>query len=166
MELIDEIWQELEGGYRIPYDVSVPLKRLEQTNDPETIRKIWAELWNELHHQGDVGLASYLAVPQLVRIGKSKNLFDCDLLGLCIVIEQQRHLGDNPPLPVEFQNYYDHGLEELKQFVLDNLNRDLDDSTYAFALAAFATCTGRTKLGKAIMELEDKSIMDQFLEQF
>jgi hypothetical protein len=57
-------------------------------------------------------------------------------------------------------------LKELKQFVLDNLNRDMDDTTFIVALAAFATCTGRTKLGKAIMELEDKNVMDEFLEQF
>ena len=166
MTLTDKIWQDLEGGYKIPYDASVPLRKLEQANDLETIKQILEELWNELHHQGDVGLASYLAVPQLVRIGKSKDLFDWNLLGLCSVIEQQRHLGDNPTLPPEFQEYYDQGLENLKQFVLDNLNRDLDDTTYITALATFATCTGRTKLGKAIMELEDKDIVDEFLQQF
>ena len=105
MELTDKIWQELEGGYRNLYDASNPLSQFENTNEPEIIKKIWEELWNELHHQGDVGIASYLAVPQLIRIGIKKDLFDWNLLGLCTVIEQQRHLGDNPDLPIEFQNY-------------------------------------------------------------
>ena len=166
MKLTDKIWSEFQGGYKVPYDVSVPLRQLEQTTDPETIKKIWEVLWNELHHQGDVGLASYLAVPQLVRIGKSKGLFDWNLLGLCNIIEQQRHLGDNPTLPSEFQGYYNQGLEDLKQFVLDNINSNLDDTTYTIALSTLATCTGRIKLGKAIMELEDNSIVDEFLEQF
>ena len=139
-------------------------RKLEQPNDPEIIEQVWKELWNELHHQGDVGLASYLALPQLVRIGKSKELFDWNLLGLCSIIEQQRHLESNPTLPPEFRDYYTKGLEELKQFVLYNLSRDLDDTTYIVALATLATCTGRTKLGKAIMELEDSDIAEEFLQ--
>lgn len=166
MELTDKIWQDLEGGYKIPYDVSIPLKELEQTDDAVIINKIWGELWENLHHQGDVGLASYLAVPQLARIGKAKQLFDWNLLGLCSVIEQQRHLGDNPALPSEFLDYYNSGLQELKQFVLANLNNELDDTTYTIALGTLATCAGRTELGKAIMELDDESIRDEFLSQF
>jgi hypothetical protein len=95
---------------------------LEETQDKEKIKIIFEELWNELHHQGDVGLASYLAVPQLVRIGKTKGLFDWNLLGLCSVIEQQRHLGQNPPLPTEYKDYYENGLMELKQFIVSNIS--------------------------------------------
>lgn len=166
MELTDKIWQELEGGHKAPFDASVPLRKLEQSNDPKTFKKIWEELWNQLHHQGDVGLASYLAVPQLVRVGKSKGLFDWNLLGICCVIEQQRHLGDNPTLPTEFQDYYNKGLGDLKQLALDYLGRDLDDTTYLIVLSTLATCSGRIKIGKAILELEDKDILDEFLEQF
>jgi hypothetical protein len=166
MELTDKIWKDLQGGYKIPYDVSIPLRKLEETKNPDAIKKVFEELWDELHHQGDVGLASYLALPQLVRICKSKDLYDLNLLGLCCVIEQQRHLGENPTLPIEFQNYYNQGLKDLKQFVLDNLDKDLDNITTTFSLSALATCSGQIKLGKAIMELEDNDILDEFLEQF
>ena len=166
MELTDNIWKTLEGGYKIPYDASILLRQLEVTSDTETITKIWEELWNELHHQGDVGLASYLSLPQLVTIGKLKGLYDWNLLGLCCVIEQQRHLGDNPKLPTEFADYYNKGLMDLKQFVLVNINGELDNSTYALSLATLATCNGQIELGKAIMELEDKDILDEFLTQF
>lgn len=113
MELTDKLWQELEGGYRISYDASIPLRQLEQTTDPIVIKNILDELWNELHHQGDVGLASYLSVPQLVRIARFKGLFNWSLLGLCSTIEQQRHLGPNPALPSEFADYYNQGLADL-----------------------------------------------------
>jgi hypothetical protein len=166
MKLTDKIWQDIDGGYKVPYDASVPLRLLEETCDPKIIKRIFEELWNELHHQGDVGLASYLALPQLVRIAKLKGLFDWNLLGICCVIEQQRHLGDNPNLPQEFQTYYEQGLVDLKQFVLSNLDRNLDDSTYTMALSVLATCTGQIKLGKAIMGLEDKNILNEFIEQF
>ena len=39
----DAIWQTLEGGYRVPYDASVPLRRLEEGQD------VWEELWQEDH---------------------------------------------------------------------------------------------------------------------
>lgn len=166
MDLTDNIWSQLEGGYKVPFDASVPLRKLGNSVDPDETNKIWDELWNELHHQGDVGIASYLSVPQIVRIGKSKEYFNWNLLGLCCVIEQQRHLGNNPPLPVEYCDYYNKGLEELRLYVLDNIEREFDDRTYNIALATLATCSGRIRLGKAIMELEDKDIMQEFLKQF
>ena len=121
MTLNDDLWKTLEGGYRTIYDVSTPLRQLEAAVDKEKIKEIFHELWDRLHHQGDVGVASYLALPQLVRIGKSKGLFDWNLLALCSVIEQQRHISYNPPLPAEFSEYYESGLKELKQFVLTNI---------------------------------------------
>jgi hypothetical protein len=57
-------------------------------------------------------------------------------------------------------------MEGLKKFVIANINREMDDTTYILALATLATCTGRHKLGKAIMQMDDKDIMHEFLEQF
>ena len=98
--------------------------------------------------------------------GKLKNIFDYNLLGLCIVIEQQRILESNPPLPTAFQSYYYEGLEDLCQYAIANIRKDLDEDTLTYALAAIATCKRRTKLGKAIMNLEDPDLLDEFLEQF
>ena len=65
MDLNDARWSELKGGYRIAYDPPPALAKLERdAGDAEA----WEELWNELHHQGDVGEASYASVPELVRI--------------------------------------------------------------------------------------------------
>ena len=163
--LNDPVWKTLEGGYKIPYDVAVPLKKLEQATDAKIIDTIWAELWDELHHQGDVGLASYLAVPQLARIAAKNNLYHWNVLGLCTVIEQQRHLANNPALPAEYQEYYKAGLEILKQFVIANINQPTDDTTFRTALSTLAVCAGQIKLSKAIAELED-DVLEEFLEQF
>src|SRR5918993_1241101 len=161
MKLDDPIWFEVEGGYRTPYNPSPVLHQLEVGRDSDRSAICFDELWGELHHQGDVGLASYLSVPQLVRIGIDKGLFDWNLLGLCSVIEQQRHLGNNPPLPTEFKNYYDNGLARLKQFIISNITRELDKETLRTALSALATCTGQIKLGKAILELDD-DVLEEF----
>jgi predicted transcriptional regulator len=60
LSLTEPIWRELEGGDRLPYDASKALARMESG---ESVRD---EFWNKLHHQGDVGVASYAAIPQLV----------------------------------------------------------------------------------------------------
>lgn len=165
MTLDDDIWKSLAGGYQTPYDASIALKKLEAAGTNDEMRPIFEELWNELHHQGDVGLASYLSLPQLVRIARTKNLFDWNILGLCAVIEQERHLHNNPELPKEFSDYYQNGLAELKSFLLSHLARPLDSETFRIACSALATVSGEIKLGKAIIELEDASL-DEFLEQF
>ena len=61
----DERWKHLMGGYKIPFDPRPSLRKLENQQDAASA---WEELREELHHQGDVGNASYAAVPELVRI--------------------------------------------------------------------------------------------------
>jgi hypothetical protein len=133
--LNDRLWKDLKGGYKTPYDASIPLRQLEQASKKNEIEKIYDELWNELHHQGDVGLASYLALPQLVRIARKKNLFDWNVLAICAAIEQQRHLGHNPTLPKEYTDCYQQGLTELKLFIVENIASVDDEITFRSALS-------------------------------
>ena len=149
----------------MPYDVSVPLRQLEKANSKKETDKIYEELWNELHHQGDVELASYLAIPQLINIARQKGLFDWNILALCATIEQQRHLGKNPPLPTEYLNYYENGLADLKNLIIRNLDSVNDEITLRAALSALAACNRQIKLSKAIIELSD-DVLDEFLEQY
>ena len=166
MDLQDKAWKKVNGGRKTLYDASVPLQRMEQTNDPAQVAKIWQELWDNLHHQGNVGIASYLALPQLVRIAKEKKMIDWNLFGLCSLIEQQRHERDNPDLPAVFQQYYQEGLTELSKLALESLKTDQEDDTmFVTALAVIATSSGRTRLGKAILQLEDEELMEEFLEK-
>ena len=55
----EDLWSNLTGGYRTPFDPRPLLAELEIGQDPHTT---WDKLWEELHHQGDVGDASYAAV--------------------------------------------------------------------------------------------------------
>lgn len=165
MNLQDKAWQKVNGGNKTPYDASVPLQRMEQANDPGQIAKIWEELWANLHHQGHVGIASYLALPQLVRIAKGKGMIDWNLFGLCSLIEQQRHEKNNPDLPAAYQQYYQDGLTELSNLALESLKKEQEDDTmFVTALAVIATSSGRTRLGKAILQLEDEELLEEFLD--
>ena len=51
LPLDDLRWQKYKGGYRVRYDASPALKRLLSHGSDKAI---WAELWGELHHQGDL----------------------------------------------------------------------------------------------------------------
>lgn len=80
----DPRWDDLEGGYRIEYDPRPALLTLEDSpDDPDA----WAELWEELHHQGDVGEASYAAVPYLAALAE---------LGTLAVVDARE--ASNPPV--------------------------------------------------------------------
>ncbi len=110
MELDDERWSELHGGYRIPYDPRQALLALQQGSDVEAA---WNELWNELHHQGDVGEASYAAVPPLVRIHAERALPDWNTYALIAVIEDVRRNAGNPAMPPWLSEAYDSALRDL-----------------------------------------------------
>jgi hypothetical protein len=74
MDLNDPRWKSMEGGYRPHYDPRPALETLSQ--DPGSAAA-WDELLNELHHQGDVGHASYAALPVLVDIHCQVSRLDC-----------------------------------------------------------------------------------------
>jgi len=60
---VERDWGELNDGYGAPYD---PRPAIAKLRAEPLDQAAWGELWNELHHQGDVGAASYAAVPLLV----------------------------------------------------------------------------------------------------
>ena len=166
IDLSNEVWKQVNGGYRVPYDASIPIQKLEASQDADEIKAIWQELWNELHHQGDVDIASYLALPQIIRIAKRKTLDPVEVLSICGTIEQQRHLGQNPELPTQFNSYYQQGLESLKQYALALLKDGIKGDAQTLALSTIATCSGRVRLGKALLELCDEYVLEEFLNQF
>lgn len=164
--LIDSRWKEFEGGYRIPYDASAPLKRLEQATTDVEVNAVFSELWDELHHQGDVGLASYLSVPHLIRIAKERNLYDWNVFGLVTIIEIQRH-KNNPKLPVEYEDSYLKSIQkELPDLVKEVINNNWDVTMASTILSALAVSKGHIELADAILKMEGESLVKEFLENY
>ncbi|MDX1940510.1 MAG: hypothetical protein SFU99_08160 [Saprospiraceae bacterium] len=161
LNLDDPIWKTFNGGYRIPYDASLPLRKLETINDENEINKILRELWQELHHQGDVDLASYFAMPHLIRIAKSKKLKQYDIPALVATIEIQRHLN-NPTIPKNYAEDYLNGIKEIIDVI--KLNQSLPwDKTYATcAAAAIIAVNGQPALANIIFDLDEEGIAEKF----
>jgi hypothetical protein len=60
---------------------------------------VWHELWDELHHQGDVGEASYAAVPIIVESYQKRGVIDWNAYAIVAIIELARNERDNPDVP-------------------------------------------------------------------
>ncbi len=159
LPLDDPRWSELAGGYKTPYDPSAALRRLE--NGENT----WDELWQELHHQGEVGEASYATVPHLVRIGKLLPRRDWNLYGLVSTIEIERHRKSNPPLPKWLAKAYTHAWQDLLELGLRDLHNIKDRETVRSILGAIALAKGEVMLGALISHSDDSEI-EEILEQY
>jgi hypothetical protein len=150
----------LKGGYGVPYDPRPAVKKLRQ--DPLN-REIWDELWNELHHQGDVGEASYAALPLLVeacRVGPR----DWNFYGLVATIEVERRRSANPQLPDWLIDTYGAALRLAKDFALDDLAGATDPLVMKSAMAVVALASEARQLGALLAHLDADEI-DGLLEE-
>ncbi len=149
-------WEKLNGGYKIPYNAFKPLNDLRQTTDPKITSGIFADLWENLHHQGDVGEASYYSIPQLIDICILKKSLDWNYVGLCVVIENCRLSNNNPQLPKELEQEYFHSLKKLEQYLLSNIQNMQNNLTLHMTLSLVATINGHRQLGKVLELLDDE----------
>jgi len=161
LPLDDPKWEELRGGYRLPYNPSSVLKKLESNVE---IAAAWEELWTELHHQGDVGKASYAAVPHLVRIQRERGGLGWNLYALVSAIEVERRRKGNPPLPEWLTDSYFQSWRELVEIGIVDLKQTDDPLTIRSILGALALAKGAVKLGVLISYL-DESEIDELLEE-
>ncbi len=164
MDLQDRAWGLLDGGYRIPYDASKPLKKLRGVQSQKERQELFDELWENLHHQGDVGVASYLAVPHLIDVCIESKSLDSNFIGLCVTIENCRLNGKNPELPDQYDDLYLSSLTKFEKYLSGNLKNINDRTAFRLTLSLLATVNGQPKLGKAI-EILDEYAVDVFLSQ-
>lgn len=147
-------WDQLLGGYRIPYDPRKALLALERSED---VAKAWQELWNELYHQGDIGEASYAAVPQLVRIHASRGVPDWNTYALVATIEEARRDNRNPALPTKLKAAYDDAWHRLTEIGLDELRKAADPTLICSIIGVIAMAKNQFTLGRlAVSFTEDE----------
>jgi len=156
--LDDPIWETLVGGYKLPYNAAPLLRELESgSGDTEGI---WEEFWNELHHQGDVGTASYAAVPYLVRICIKREIMDWNAFALVAVIEECRLSGENPPVPDWLKSDYQSAIESFAEFAAKNFSREWPKELTQAALAVMAFAKGCSNTGRMLIEVSDDEMSE------
>ena len=148
----DERWFGLEGGYKVPYDPREALRRLA---NGDTV-SAWNELWDELHHQGDIGLASFAAVPALVRIHEARSVADWNTYALAATIEEARDKSQNPRLPEWLRDDYERAWRDLERLALAEFSGAADDNLIHSLVAVLALSKGLRTLGRMAMLTEDE----------
>lgn len=153
----DPRWTTLKGGYHIPYDPRPALLRLEEE---ESVAVAWKELWNELHHQGDIDDASYASVPHLVRIYGAKSKTDWNFYAMVSIIEIERHRKKNPPLPDWLVKDYFHAWNELVKLAIRDFPKIQADLDIKTILGVLAIAKKQLKLGTLISTLDNDEISE------
>jgi hypothetical protein len=120
----DPRWAEMRGGLRRKYDPRPALRKLEEGQ----LSAAWMELWNELQRDGDVGEASYAAVPHLVRIGKQVCPDNWMLYALVAIVEKCRVEKDNPPLPDWLRAGYEKAWRDIGDMALARIAEARDET--------------------------------------
>ena len=153
----DERWKHLIGGYKIPFDPRPSLRKLENQQDTASA---WEELWEGLHHQGDVGDASYAAVPELLRIHRSGGGADWNLYAIVAIIELARTESQNPELPNWLRNDYLLSIQELAEMGTEHIVSVQDSETKRAILSVIAIAKGLRTHGKFLVSYSENELVE------
>jgi hypothetical protein len=155
LSLDDQRWTEMKGGYRVPFDPRPLLHQLESDTD---IQRCWEEIWQELYHQGDVGEASYAAVPHLVRIYKNRGKIDWNTYALVSTIELARNVGNNPNIPAWLRKGYEDAIDRLAMTGLGEIAQAKDIETIRGILAITAIWKGLRTYARFIIDFSEDEL--------
>lgn len=160
MDFSDERWAGLSGGYRVACDPRPALQMLWSHPDHKAA---WEELWNELHHQGDIGEASYASVPALVELVKRNEARDWNPFALAALIEECRLEPRNPPLPDWLSDGYRQAWTQLFALALAKLADATDETLLNSLMAVVATHKGLPMLARLaiLSESERRDMLDE-----
>ena len=137
--LNDERWYQLTGGYKTPFDPRPALAKLSKLQDEVGA---WEELWEELHHQGDVGDASYAAIPELVRIHRIGGIARWNTYSMAAIIDLARTERGNPEVPEWLREDYFRAIQELAEMGAREIWSAEDSETIRAILSVIAIGKG------------------------
>jgi len=147
----------MSGGYRTPLDPRPLLKRLESDTD---IDAVWQELWDELHHQGDVGEASYAAVPFIVESYRKSGVIDWNAYAIVTIIELARNEGQNPDVPQWIAGDYFAAIRKLAEIGLSEILQVNSGEDARAMLGLIAVHKDLRVHGRFLVDYSDEEMMD------
>lgn len=151
LDLDDPRWKTYRGGYGEKYDASVLLRKLYEQGASQ---KIWDELWEELHHQGDLGAASFAAVPHLLEFARRSKKLDWNVFGLISVIELSR---ENDKIPKEIAADYYAAIDALPEVLGTHPDRKWNAELMQTAATCIALARGQRKFAEIYSEFSYKA---------
>jgi hypothetical protein len=152
----DDRWNHMTGGYKTSFDPRPCLRKLESQ---QATVAAWKELWEELHHQGDIGDASYAAVPELVRIHRTASEADWNLYAMVAIIELARTESQNPEVPDWLREDYFRSIRELAQMGTKDILSAEESETKRAILSVIAIASGLRTHGKFLVEYSEDELL-------
>ena len=120
----------------------------------------WSELWNELHHQGDVGEASYAAVPLLVDAHRKRGIADWNTYAIVSVIELARTENSNPEIPVWLSEDYFSAIQKLAEIGISEIPNVTDADSVRAILSVIALAKGLRSHAKFLIEYAEDELKE------
>jgi len=145
-------WSRLTDANGEPYDPRPALAAVANGDPAEG----YDELWQRLHHQGDLGTAAYAAVPELVRLVQGAPLPDWRAYALIATIEERRKAEGNPRLPDWLSEPYAAALVDVVEPATSHLRLTDADLEVRSLLATIAQAKGQRTLGAISLWTEDE----------
>jgi hypothetical protein len=159
LNLEDPIWDQLNGGYKARYNPTKIIKEIYINIESKTA---WDEIWEDLHHQGDIGEASYAVIPYFVdSYAKStKPIWDLYSYISCILIES--HRKTNPKAPLWIKNDLEKSLDVLFERSFSDLKSTNDQTTIHAIIGYISLYKGLIKYG-ALISTYDESEINEYI---
>lgn len=157
ISLDDVRWANMTGGYKTPFDPRPLLKRLETDSDTADV---WKELWQELHHQGDVGEASFAAVPFLVENYGERGVLDWNTYAIVAIIELARKEDKNPDVPRWIAGDYFQAIRSLAEIGATEILQAETSEDVRAILSVIAIERGLRMHGKFLVNYSEDELMD------
>lgn len=120
----------------------------------------WNILWDDLHHQGDIGDASYAVVPYLVEYVRKVPVIAWHAFGFAATVELERTGHGNPEVPTEIRSSYDAAIQELPELALSRGVEHWDEYCFEPVMACIALSLGRRTQARAYLDLTETEIVE------
>ncbi len=133
------------------------LAKIEAGGDTEAV---WHELWGELYHQGDVGDASYAAVPHLVRIHRQHGTPEWNTYAITAMIELARGQRTNPDPPKWIEDSYSRALQELAEIGINELSGAKSSEEVRAILSVLALHKGARTHARFLLEYSEEDLLE------
>lgn len=141
----------LSDVYGAPFDPEPAIERWVAGERREAA----AILWERLYHQGDIGTASYAALPKLGRLLDTLAEPDWNAYALIATIEEARQNG-GPAIPASLEQEYRTAWGSATQSALNDLAKETDDLVVRSAIAVLAHGKGQHTLAALALLTEDE----------
>lgn len=157
IDLEDDRWSTMTGGYRTLLD---PRPLLEKLSADRDTGEVWHMLWDELHHQGNVGDASFAAVPFLVEQYKERGVIDWNTYAIVVIIELARKEGKNPDVPQWFADDYFQAIRNLAEIGAREVLRAETEEDVRAILGVIAIQKGLRIHGRHLVNYSEAEMVD------